>query len=229
LAAGAVAGSFAVIDTTFAAANAMKILEGGWVPLLLAAIVFGLMATWHRGVQAIAAALAAKSVPVSEFLQRAREAGIPRVPGTAVFLTRTSDGTPPVMLWHVRNNRALHTFLVALNVHVKPIPWVDEAERVSVEKLGENFWRLTARYGFMEQPNIPTVIADGNRLGCTLPLNDVTYYLGHETVLHRPDGQGMPRWREAIFSFMLRNSAQAASFFNLPQEGVVEIGRQIEI
>jgi KUP system potassium uptake protein len=224
--AGAIAGFFALIDASFVAANAMKILDGGWVPLLLAALVFGLMATWHRGTRAVSEALNAKSIPVPEFLERAREAGIPRVPGTAVFLTRTTTGTPPVLIWHLRNNRALHTYLVALTVEVNPVPWVDEARRISVEKPGENFWRLTVRYGFMEHPDIPVAIAAAGAYGCALQLNDITYYLGRETVLHRQDGKGMPRWREAIFAFLLRNSAQAAGFFKgtiylTPSEEVV--------
>jgi KUP system potassium uptake protein len=225
----AVAGGFAAIDSVFVAANALKILEGGWVPLLLAACVFGLMATWHRGMTAIAAALQARAVPVADFLERVRQDGIPRVPGTAVFLTRTTEDTPPVMLWHVRNNRALHTYLVAVTIQIRPVPWVQPSERVLVVQLGENFWRLTARYGFMEQPDIPGLVQAAQAHGCTLHLDDVTYYLGHETVLHRADGQGLPLWRESLFAFMMRNSSQAAGFFSLPREGVVEIGRQIEI
>ncbi len=224
-----VAGAFAVIDAVFAAANSMKILEGGWVPLLLAALVFGLMATWHRGVTAIGEALRARAVSVPDFLAKVTQDGIPRVPGTAVFLTRTTEHTPPVMLWHVRNNRALHTYLVAVTVRIRPVPWISPADRVTVQELGENFWRLTATYGFMEQPDIPRLVAAAHDHGCTLHLDDVTYYIGHETVLHRTDGKGLPLWREALFAFMMRNSSQAAGFFSLPREGVVEIGRQIEI
>jgi KUP system potassium uptake protein len=98
-----------------------------------------------------------------------------------------------------------------------------------VESLGANFWRLTARFGFMEQPDIPALIAASRAHGCTLHFEDVTYYLGRETVLHRTDGHGMPLWREAIFAFMVRNSAQPTAYFRLPREGVVEIGRQLEI
>lgn len=225
----AVAGGFAAIDSVFVAANALKILEGGWVPLLLAACVFGLMATWHRGMTAVAAALQARAVPVADFLERVRQDGVPRVPGTAVFLTRTTEDTPPVMLWHVRNNRALHTYLVAVTIQIRPVPWVRPSERVLVVQLGENFWRLTATYGFMEQPDIPGLVRAAQAHGCTLHLDDVTYYVGHETVLHRADGQGLPLWRESLFAFMMRNSSQAAGFFSLPREGVVEIGRQIEI
>lgn len=229
LAAGAVAGAFALLDAVFVAANAMKILEGGWIPLLLAAMVFGLMATWHRGAVAIASALSVKAEPVPAFLARVAEAGVPRVPGTAVFLTRTDSDTPPVMLWHVRNNRSLHTYLVALAVRVKSIPWVNPTDRLTVHKLGDNFWRMEAHYGFMEQPDIPALMTTASLHGCSLNLDDVTYYLGHETVLHRTDGQGMPLWRESIFAFMLRNSAHVGAFFRLPREGVVEVGRQVEI
>jgi KUP system potassium uptake protein len=225
----AVAGCFAIIDGAFVAANAIKFLDGGWVPLALAALVFVLMTTWHRGTKAMAAILRIRTVSVQEFLQRARDAGVPRVPGTAVFLTRTATDTPPMMLWHIRHNRALHTYLVALNMQIKPVPWVAAASRVEVDQVGENFWRLKVSYGFMEQPDIPAIIAAAHDHGCGVQLDDVTYYVGHETVLHRADGEGMPRWREAIFAFMLRNSAQAAAFFKLPREGVVEIGHQVEI
>jgi len=225
----AVAGSFAFIDAGFVAANSLKILEGGWIPLALAAMVYGLMLTWHRGVEGIMASLPAKQVPVVQFLGDITAAGVARVPGTAVFLTRTLTDTPPMMVWHVKNNRALHRVLVALSVQVLPVPWVEDAKRVDVELVAENFWRLTATYGFMEQPDLPAVIAAAHRVGCNLNLDDVIYYVGHETVVHRTDGQGMVWWREAIFSFMMRNSAQAVEFFRLPREGVVEIGRQIEV
>jgi KUP system potassium uptake protein len=197
--------------------------------MLLAAVVFGMMATWHRGIVAVADALSERAEKVPDFLARVAAANIPRVPGTAVFMTRTSEDTPPVMTWHVRNNRALHTFLVALNVQVRSIPYVDPSERVTVLKQGDNFWRLTARYGFMEQPDIPALIAAAHSKGCSIHMEDVTYYLGHETLLHRTDGKGLPLWRELIFAFMMRNAAHSAEFFRLPREGVVEIGRQVEI
>lgn len=224
-----VAGLFMLIDATFVAANALKILEGGFVPLLLAGLIFGLMATWHRGIAAVGAALRERSVSIAEFEAMIRTTNTPRVPGTAVFLTRTTADTPPVMLWHLRNNRALHTYLIALSIHVVPQPWVEPETRVTVEPLGTNFWRLTARYGFMEQPDIPALVQAARDHGCRLHLDDVTYYLGRETVLHRSDGHGMPHWREAIFAFMLRNAAQPTAYFRLPREGVVEIGRQLEI
>ena len=228
-AAAAVAACFVVIDGSFVVANGMKFFEGGWVPLLLAIVVWGLMAIWHRGMKAVSASLHALAVPIDEFLADIAARGVPRVPGTAVFLTRALQNTPPVMLWHVRNNRALHRNLIALTATTESIPFVDPSNRVTVEPIGPAFWRMTARYGFMERPDIPVLLERGHALGCTLPIDDVTYYVGHETVLHRLDGHGIPTWMETIFSFMMRNSATVASFFHLPRQGVVEIGRQVEI
>ena len=228
LAAG-VAGCFAVIDAAFALSNGMKIAEGGWVPLLLAVIVWSLMAIWHRGTAAIVASLQDRAVPMAEFLADIAAKGIQRVPGTAVFLTRTMRDAPPVMLWHVKHNRALHGHLIALTCLIESIPYVDAKRRVELEQVAPDFWRMIARYGFMERPDIPRLLAEGQRRGCTVPLDDVTYYVGHETVVHRPLGSVIPRWQEAIYAFMLRNATTTAGFFSLPRDGVVEIGRIIEI
>jgi KUP system potassium uptake protein len=224
-----VAAFFLVIDGAFVAANGLKFFEGGWVPLLLATVVWSLMAIWHRGMDAVTASLTAMAVPIDTFMADIAARGVPRVPGTAVFLTRALHNTPPVMLWHVRHNRALHQNLIAITASTQSVPFVDPAQRVTVEPIGPGFWRLTARYGFMERPDIPLLLQQGREHGCTLPLDDVTYYVGRETVLHRLDGHGIPGWMEEVFSFMLRNSATVAGFFRLPREGVVEIGRQVEI
>jgi KUP system potassium uptake protein len=187
------------------------------------------MVIWHRGVTAVRDALSARAVPVPEFLADIQAKGIPRVPGTAVFLTRTTSDTPPMMLWHVRTNRALHTYLVGLHVEVKDIPWVPEADRVRIEQVGENFWRITGHYGFMEEFRIEELIHAGHAKGCQINLDDVIYYIGHETVLHRKDRRGIPLWIEMIFGFMLRNSGQAGEAFSFPRDRVVEIGHQVEI
>jgi KUP system potassium uptake protein len=227
--AGAVAGCFAVVDAAFAAANGMKLFEGGWVPLLLAALVFGLMDVWHRGSAAVSAKLQEGLVPVDTFLADVAAKGVARVPGTAVFMTRAQSGTPPVMVWHVRQNRALHRNLVAVNVTTASVPYVDAGERLTWTQEAPGFWRLAARYGFMERLDIPALLAGADGAGCRLPLDDVTYYVGHETVLPRAAGGGQPAWLVKLFGFMLRNSATVAGVFRLPLEGVVEIGRLVEI
>ena len=225
--ASSVAGCFLVIDGAFVLSNGVKIAEGGWVPLLLAALVWGVMAIWHRGTVAVTASLRQRAVPMAKFL--ADIAAIPRVSGTAVFLTRTTQGAPPVMLWHVKNNRALHRHLIVVTVLTESIPYVDPQHRVALEEMAPEFWRMTARFGFMERPDIMALLDAGRQRGCTLPLDDVTYYVGHETVIHRAVGTAMPLWQEMIYAFMVRNAVTVAGFFSLPRDGVVEIGRIIEI
>ncbi len=228
-AAGAVAGFFLIIDGAFFLANLTKVAEGGYVPLVLAVSVYGIMWIWHRGSDAIAARLHEALIPIPEFMARIAENNIPRVPGTAVFPTRTERDTPPVMVWHVKHNRALHEHLFVLNVQILPVPWVSSRNRISIVEVAPNFWRADTRFGFMERPNIPQLLAASKSLGCTVDLADVTYYVGRETVIGREDGKGLPGWQEQIFALMERNAADVSDFFSLPTDQVVEIGRQVAI
>ena len=225
----AVAGLFVVVDAGFFAANSVKIADGGYVPLLLAAIVYGLMLIWHRGSAAVVHQIEQAPVPVSQFLADLKARGVPRVPGTAVFLTRTGSGVPPVMIWHLRHNRALHERVLVLRVLTESRPRVNWPERMSVEQEGENFWRVTAHFGFMQRPDIPVLLKEAQQQGCHILLDDVTYYVGHEHIVHRRRGAALPRWQEALFAAMGRNSAHVTDYFRLPSEQVVEIGRQISI
>lgn len=229
LAAGGVAAFFLCIDGAFFLANLTKVAQGGYVPLLLAVSVYGVMWIWHRGAAAVTARLHESLVPIPEFMAKIQADSVPRVPGTAVFLTRTAQDTPPVMLWHVKYNRALHEHLFVLSVEVLPVPWVASSERISVKEVAPNFWRAEARYGFMERPHIPHLLLASKSLGCTVNLNDVTYYVGHETVVSREDGLGLPAWQETLFTMMERNAVHVSDFFSLPSDQVVEIGRQISI
>jgi KUP system potassium uptake protein len=228
-AAGTAAAFFFIIDGAFFLANLTKVAEGGYVPLILAACVYGIMWIWHRGAAAVSMGLRETLIPVPEFLARIAEKNVPRVPGTAVFLTRTEDGTPPVMVWHVKHNRALHKYLFVLRVEILSVPWVRSDNRMSLEKVAPNFWRAEARFGFMERPHIPELLAAGKALGCTADLRDVTYYVGHETIIRRQDGSGLPGWQERIFIVMERNAVHVSDFFSLPTDQVVEIGRQVAI
>jgi len=228
-ASAAVAGLFAIVDAGFFAANSMKIAEGGYVPLLLAAGVCAAMLIWHRGSVAVAHSLEQAPVSVTEFLADLRTRGVPRVPGTAVFLTRTLSGVPPVMIWHLKHNRALHEGLLVLTVVTTSRPRVRPQERIAVVREGDGFWRVTAHYGFIERPNVPKLLQEAHQLGCGARLDDVTYYVGHEHILHRERGAAMPAWQEAIFAAMVRNASHVTDYFRLPSEQVVEIGRQISI
>ncbi|HYS48877.1 MAG TPA: KUP/HAK/KT family potassium transporter, partial [Xanthobacteraceae bacterium] len=165
-AAAALAGVFLVIDAAFFAANLTKVAEGGYVPLLLAASVYFIMVVWHVGATAVAERLHDSVMPIEEFMARIDRGRVPRVPGTAVFLTRTLRDAPPVMVWHLKHNRALHERLFVLTVIIQPTPWMREAERLAVEEIAPSFWRATARFGFMERPDIPVLLRAAHAKGC---------------------------------------------------------------
>ena len=229
LAAGAVAACFLVVDSAFFLANLTKIAEGGYVPLILAVSVYGVMWIWHRGAAAISMRMHEALIPVDNFMANIAARKVPRVPGTAVFLTRTVRDTPPVMVWHVKHNRALHEHIFVLRVEIQSVPWVSSKNRMTIEEVAPNFWRAEARFGFMERPHIPELLTTSRSLGCTVDLNDVTYYVGHETVVGREDGKGLPAWQERFFAVMERNAVHVSDFFSLPSDQVVEIGRQVSI
>ena len=223
------AAVFIFIDAGFFAANSLKIAEGGYVPLLLAGLVYGAMLIWHRGSVAVANNLEQTPVPVAKFLDDVKARNIPRVPGTAVFLTRTSNGVPPVMLWHLKQNRALHEHVLVLRVLTESRPRVLWPELMTIAKEGENFWRVTTHFGFMQRPDIPRLMHQAAQKGCGVGLDDVIYYVGHEIILHKERGAALPHWQEALFAAMLRNASHVTDYFRLPSEQVVEIGRQISI
>jgi KUP system potassium uptake protein len=229
LAAGSVAAFFLVIDSAFFLANLAKIAEGGYVPLILAISVYAVMWVWHRGAAAVTVRMHESLIPVPQFIADIKSRNIPRVPGTAVFLTRTEQDTPPVMIWHVKHNRALHEHLFVLRVEILPVPWLASRQRIAITEQAPNFWRAEARYGFMERPHIPELLMTSKSLGCTVDIDDVTYYVGHETVISREDGKGLPAWQEWLFAVMERNAVHVSDFFSLPTDQVVEIGRQVSI
>ena len=229
LAAAALAGAFLIVDTAFLLANLTKVAEGGYVPLLLAGCVYFVMLVWHTGAQAVDARLHDAIMPIEKFMKKVEKDRIARVPGTAVFLTRTQRGAPPVMVWHVKHNRALHRRLFVLSARTRSVPWIGDANRLAFEEVAPNFWRAVADYGFMERPDVPALLKFAHGLGCRIDLDDVTYYVGHETLVPREDRRALPRWLEAMFAFMQRNSAHATDYFRLPSNSVVEIGRQIAI
>ena len=229
LTSGAVAGVFLCIDACFFLANLVKVAQGGYVPLLLAALVYGIMLIWHRGSIMVAQRLGEQIIPVDEFMRSLKSQNIPRVPGTAVFLTRTAHDAPPVMIWHVKHNRALQENLFVLNAVTEPIPWVKNSERLVVTEVQSNYWRATARFGFMEKPDVPAVLNQACLQNHSLNLGEVVYYVGHGTIVPRDDGRGMPKWQEALYIAMERNSVHVSDFFRLPSDSVVVIGRQVAI
>jgi KUP system potassium uptake protein len=229
VAAGALAGAFLIVDTAFFTANLTKIAEGGYVPLLLAGIVYFIMVVWHVGATAVSKRLRESVMPIDAFMRTIHDGRVARVPGTAVFLTRTERDVPPAMVWHVERIRALHEYLFVLTPKIESVPWIRSGDRITMEEIAPNFWRVGARFGFMERPDIPALLRLAHTRGCNINLHDVTYFVGHETVVAREDRKGLPRLLELLFAFLQRNSAHVGDFFRLPADAVVEIGRQVAI
>jgi KUP system potassium uptake protein len=224
----AVTGVFLTIDLAFFGANALKITHGGWLPLVIAGLLFTLMTTWKTGRQLVAKRLVARALPMEEFLARVDSQNPVRVPGTAVFMTANPKGTPPALAHNLRHNKVLHQHVVTLMVTTQPVPHVSEKDRVVVRSLGQGVFDVILRYGFMEDPNVPQALGRAIEQGLTLDEGDVTYFLGRETLIVTTS-PGMAMWREKLFVLMARNAVRATTFFRLPPERVVELGVQVEI
>jgi KUP system potassium uptake protein len=227
-AAGALAGSFLVADLAFFAANVIKIEHGGWFPLLVAMAVFTLLATWKRGRSALVERLRSSGLPPEIFLADLAAGRVARVPGTAVFMTADSEGTPRALLHNVKHNHVVHEQVVFLTVVSEDVPNVPAHERVSVEDLGQGFRRIVVHYGFMQSPNIPAALARTSSDEFPIDPMTTTYFLGREKLIpaHR---SGMARWREILFAYLSHNAQSPTDFFHLPPNRVVELGAQVEI
>ena len=223
-----VTGVFLAIDLAFFGANALKITHGGWLPLVIGALLFTLMTTWKTGRQIVAARLTARAVPLEDFVASVAATRPARVPGTAVFMTAQPRGAPPALVHNFRYNKVLHQQVVTLMVTTQPVPHVAPDQRVTVRCLEHGFYDVVARYGFMEDPNVPEALAGGRAKGLELNEDDVTYFLGRETLIVSK-APGMAMWRERLFVVLARNAGRATSFFRLPPERVVELGVQVEI
>lgn len=227
-------GPFFIIDGAFFAANSLKIKDGGWVPLVIALTIFVLMTTWQRGRMIVRNLLVDASIPLDVLLKdlgdenpdkRFRPA---RVPGTAVFLTSESKDAPLVLLHHLKHNKVLHEHVVLLSMISAPVPEIPVTERLEVTTFPHNFARIKARYGFMQTPNVPEILALATERGIIAKPSETTYYMGRENLL--PTGtKPLATWRKRLFIFMSRNARPATQFFGIPPNRVVELGAQMEI
>jgi KUP system potassium uptake protein len=224
------AALFVTIDLSFVGANVFKIVQGGWLPLAIAVVIFTFMTTWKTGRRLVAERLTARAFPLSEFMDSVRSGPPLRVPGTAVFLTAQPRGTTPPALFHnLRYNKVLHEHVIVLTVTTAPVPYVAENEdRLAVEHLGDGVFTVRVQYGFMEDPHVPEALAMARSKGAAIDLDDVTYFLGRETIIvtRQP---GMAVWREKLFVLMARNAVRATAYFRLPPERVVELGVQVDM
>ena len=218
---------FLAIDLSFLFANAIKIESGGWVPIAIAVAIYTLMTTWKLGRLVLRNMLVEASLPINLFLEDVKRRKPPRVPGTAVFMTSDLTGAPVVLLHHLKHNKVLHEQVLLLSIITADVPEVPSAERTTLEPLGEGFYRIVARYGFMQNPNVKEIMRSCDRSGLKLRPGDTTYYLGRERLI--PTGKShMATWRKKLFVFMSRNARSATEFFSIPPNRVVELGAQIE-
>ncbi|WP_035341895.1 MULTISPECIES: potassium transporter Kup [unclassified Dickeya] len=224
-----VTGLFIIIDAGFCFANMLKFFEGGYVPLLLALLVFCIMFIWRRGVTRVSQSVADKALSVEEFLQSLPQKGISRVPGVAVFLTRVQDVAPPVMRWHVKRNQALHDKIISLTIQVLDVPRVRHEDKLSLTEKHPGFWQGVAYYGFMEKPDIPALLQSVPPLRQCTDHEAVTYYIGHESIVAKNGTDALPRWQSYLFAWMMRNSLHVTEYYQLPGNQVIEIGRRIAI
>jgi len=227
--AGAVAGLFFVVDFGFVSANLAKVVDGGYVPILLALIVYGVMWIWHRGAAAVHDEIQESFTPLDPLLEKLKAGAIPRVPGAAVFFTRSGKGAPPVLIWHLKHNRALHSYVMLIKLTFASVPRIASNDRIRLSQLGPDFWRADVVYGFMETVDIPELLAESHAMGSGIDLSDVTYYVGHESLTRREDGKGLPPLFFVIFKTMFRNATRLSSFLHLPSDQLVEVGRQVAI
>jgi KUP system potassium uptake protein len=223
----AVTGTLLTIDVSFFLANALKILHGGWLPLVIAAVLFTFMTTWKTGRQIVAERITARAIPIKDFIAGIVRVPPARVPGTAVFMTAQPSGTPPALAHNLQYNKVLHEHVVTLTVKTEPVPQVPDADRAAVTYLGEGVSDVVLRYGFMEDPDVPEGLRAAVAKGLVID-EDPTFFLGRETLIVTPR-RGMAQWRERLFVLLSRNAVRAVTFFRLPPERVVELGIQVEL
>ena len=217
-----------LIEAAFFGANSLKFMHGGWFPLLVASMVFLLMTTWRTGRRLLWERVRTTALPATQFLEGIGRREVPRVKGTGVYLAGNPEGVPIALLHNLKHNKVLHDRVIFLTIVVHDTSRVDDASRITVEELGQGFWRVRASFGFMEEPNVPQVLRRCADYGLKLREAETSYFLSRETIISSRKS-GMVRWREMLFAVMARNSQSATSFFQLPANRVVELGMQVEI
>ncbi len=219
---------FLVVDLSFLGANLLKIPNGGWFPVGVGLAVFTLMMIWKRGRQILARRLLEESLPLPMFLRRRKESTIPKVPGTAIFLTSDPDLVPTALLHNLKHNKILHERVVFLTVLTEPVPRVPGNDRVHVEGLAEGFYRIILRYGFSQSADIPKALRLCRTLGLEFDLMETSFFIGRETLIPSVRAD-MPLWQEKVFVSMSRNALSATDFFRIPSNRVVELGTQVQL
>jgi KUP system potassium uptake protein len=227
-AAAALMVPFLLIDLTFLGANMLKVFHGGWVPLLIGAMVMVVMITWRKGARILADKTRRLETPIDSLIESLEKKELCRVPGTAVFLTADKESAPTALLHSLKHYKVLHEQNVVLTMITETTPRVSVADRVSIEPLGGSFQRVLLRFGFMETPNVPKALGLARKEGLSFDIMSTSFFLSRRSV--RPDTRsGMPAWQDRLFILLARNADDASSYFQLPTDRVVEIGTQVAV
>ena len=219
---------FFLVDGAYLAANLTKVPDGGWFPLLIGFIAFTLLTTWASGRRLMIQRMHEDAIPIGVFIKSAAGAAA-RVPGTAVFMTSARDGVPHALLHNLKHNKVLHERVVLLTVVIEDVPLIPDERRAEVAELGEGFYRVLLRYGFMQETNVPAALNALGTCGGMFKMMNTSFFLARQTLLATRRTAGMALWREKLFAWMLRNAESAMEFFKLPPNRVVELGSQVEI
>ncbi len=219
---------FLAIDLSFFSANAVKLIDGGWIPIVIAVGLFVLLITWKRGRKLLMERLSPGAIPIEPFIQSVTMHPPTRVAGTAVFLTAAAEGVPHALLHNLNHNKVLHERIVLLTVSVSDIPHVADEDRIEVIPLGTEFYRVLVHYGFKDEPDVPRALELAEPKGLKFRMMETSYFVSRQTLIPKV-GPGMALWQEKLFALMSRNASSATTFFKIPANRVVELGTRIEL
>ena len=218
---------FFLVDFAYLGANLLKVPDGGYFPLLIGLVIFTLLTSWSRGRVLMRQNMAEGSIPIEVFAKSAHSSAA-RVAGTAVFMASSSAGVPSALLHNIKHNKVLHDRVVILTVEIQDVPYIESIERYSVKDLGQGFYRVVLRFGFLEETDVPAALKGVTMCGEPFEMMKTSFFLSRQTLIASAK-PGMAIWREKLFAWMLRNAASAMEFFRLPSNRVVELGSQVEI
>lgn len=223
-------GFFGIVELCYLGANCLKIVHGGWFPLVIGALIFTVMTTWNKGRKILSARMLEKISPIGDIIDKLSEGKIHRNPGIGVYMSGQPQFVPSTLTLNLRHYNSLHEIILIITVKTEDIPYVEITERFKIKNAGQGIYKVQLHYGFMEVPDVPIALSqieldDGRKI----PISELTYFLGQEQLMAKANGKGMALWRERLFAYMSRNSQTASNFFNLPNNQVITVGLIIEL